>query len=150
MVGRTLGGATVATIQGIIVFCISIAAGFRPTSLAFLPVALLITMLIALLFTAMGTAIASLLEDMQGFQMIMNFLVMPIFFLSDALFPLERLPGSIFIAASANPLTYGVDGLRGGLGGQMHFGFGIDLGVLTGVTVLFLVIGSYLFSKIEI
>jgi ABC-2 type transport system permease protein len=122
MVGRTLGGATVATIQGIIVFCISIAAGFRPTSLAFLPVALLI----------------------------MNFLVMPIFFLSDALFPLERLPGSIFIAASLNPLTYGVDGLRGALGGEMHFGFGIDLAVLTGVTAPFLVIGSYLFSKIEI
>jgi len=86
MIGRTLGGATVATIQGIIVF-----------------------------FTAMGTAIASRLEDMQGFQMIMNFLVMPIFFLSGALFPLAGLPSSIFIAASLNPLTYGVDGLRGAL-----------------------------------
>ena len=134
----------------IIVFFISIAAGFRPASLAFLPFALLITVLTALLFTAMGTAIASLLEDMQGFQMIMNFLVMSIFFLSGALFPHEGLPGSIFIAASLNPLTYGVDGLRGSLGGQMHFGFGIDLAVLTGVTALFLVIGSYLFSKIEI
>ena len=110
----------------------------------------MITVLTALLFTAMGTAIASLLEDMQGFQMIMNFLVMPIFFLSGALFPLERLIGSIFIAASVNPLTYGVDGLRGALGGQMHFGFGIDLAVLTGVTILFLIVGSYLFSKIEI
>jgi ABC-2 type transport system permease protein len=107
--------------------------------------------LIALFFTAMGTAIASLLEDMQGFQMIMNFLVMPIFFLSGALFPLTGLPSSIDIIARLNPLTYGVDGLRGALvGGQMQFGFGIDLAVLTGVTVLFLVIGSYLFSKIEI
>jgi ABC-2 type transport system permease protein len=67
MIGRTLGGATVATLQGIIVFFISIAAGFRHTSLTFLPVALLIMALTALLFTAMGTAIASLLEDMQGF-----------------------------------------------------------------------------------
>jgi len=150
MIGRTLGGATVATLQGIIVFFISIAAGFRPTTLTFLPVALLIMALTALLFTAMGTAIASLLEDMQGFQMIMNFLVMPIFFLSGALFPLAGLPGSIFIAASLNPLTYGVDGLRGALGGQLHFGFGVDLAVLSGVTVLFLVVGSYLFSKIEI
>jgi ABC-2 type transport system permease protein len=83
--------------------------------------------------------------------MIMNFLVMPIFFLSGALFPLTGLPSSIDIIASLNPLTYGVDGLRGALiGGQMQFGFGIDLAVLTGVTVLFLVIGSYLFSKIEI
>lgn len=75
MIGRTLGGATVATLQGIIMFFISIAAGFRPTSLTFLPAAFLIMALTALLFTAMGTAIASLLEDMQGFQMIMNFLV---------------------------------------------------------------------------
>ena len=151
MIGRTLGGATVATLQGIIVFLISIAVGFRPTNIAFLPVAFLVMALIALFFTAMGTAIASLLEDMQGFQMIMNFLVMPIFFLSGALFPLTGLPSSIDIIARLNPLTYGVDGLRGALvGGQMQFGFGIDLGVLTGVTVLFLVIGSYLFSKIEI
>ena len=151
MIGRTLGGATVATLQGIIVFLISIAVGFRPTNIAFLPVAFLVMALIALFFTAMGTAIASLLEDMQGFQMIMNFLVMPIFFLSGALFPLTGLPSSIDIIARLNPLTYGVDGLRGALvGGQMQFGFGIDLAVLTGVTVLFLVIGSYLFSKIEI
>ncbi len=88
MIGRTLGGATVATLQGIIVFLLSIAAGFMPTNLTSLPIALLIMALTALLFTAMGTAIASLLEDMQGFQMIMNFLMMPIFFLSGALFPL--------------------------------------------------------------
>jgi len=150
MIGRTLGGATVATLQGIIVFFISIAAGFRPANLALLPVGLIIMALTALLFTAMGTAIASLLEDMQGFQMVMNFLVMPIFFLSGALFPLAGLPSSIFIAASINPLTYGVDGLRGGLGGQIHFGLITDFAVLSCITLLFLVVGSYLFSKIEI
>ncbi len=150
MIGRTLGGATVATLQGIIVFFISIAAGFRPANLTLLPVALLIMMLTALLFTAMGTAIASLLEDMQGFQMVMNFLVMPIFFLSGALFPLEGLPAAIDIVASLNPLTYGVDGLRGALTGQIHMGFISDFAVLFAVTALFMVIGSYLFSKIEI
>ncbi len=150
MIGRTLGGATVATIQGIIVFFISLAAGFRPTNITILPIAFLVMALTALLFTAMGTAIASLLEDMQGFQMVMNFLVMPIFFLSGALFPFEGLPGSIFIAASLNPLSYGVDGLRGALAGQMHFSFITDFAVLSVITALFLVVGSYLFSKIEI
>ncbi len=150
MIGRTLGGATVATLQGIIVFFISIAAGFRPADFMLFPAALIIMALTALLFTAMGTAIASLLEDMQGFQMVMNFLVMPIFFLSGALFPLEGLPDGIQLAASINPLSYGVDGLRGALIGQMHFGFILDLAVLSGITALFLVIGSYLFSKIEI
>jgi len=150
MIGRTLGGATVATIQGIIVFLISMVAGFRPTDIAMIPLAFLIMLLIALLFTAMGTAIASLLEDMQGFQMIMNFLVMPLFFLSGALFPLAGLPQAIVLAATLNPLAYGVDALRGTLVGQVHFGLGIDFLVLSGVTALFLVAGSYLFSKIEI
>ena len=150
MIGRTLGGATVATMQGIIVLLISVVAGFRPTNLVLLPVAILIMALIALLFTAMGTAIASLLEDMQGFQMIMNFLVMPLFFLSGALFPLQGLPGAIVLLSSLNPLTYGVDGLRGALVGQMYFGFGIDFLVLCGVSALFLVVGSYLFSKIQV
>lgn len=151
MIGRTLGGATVATIQGIIVLLISIVAGFRLTNYILLPVALLIMALIALLFTAMGTAIASLLEDMQGFQMIMNFLVMPLFFLSGALFPLQGLPDLIILIARLNPLAYGVDGLRAAfIGSQALFGFGIDFLVLAGVSALFLVIGSYLFSKIQV
>lgn len=150
MIGRTLGGATVATMQGIIVLLISLAAGFRPTNLMLLPVAFLIMAMIALLFTALGTAIASLLEDMQGFQMIMNFLVMPLFFLSGALFPLQGLPEIIVLFSSLNPLTYGVDGLRGALVGQLYFSFDFDFLVLSGVSALFLVVGSYLFSKIEI
>ncbi len=106
--------------------------------------------LVALLFTAMGTAIASLLEDMQGFQMIMNFLVMPLFFLSGALFPLQGLPKVIVLFSSLNPLSYGVDGLRGAFISQAYFGFGIDFAVLAGISALLLVIGSYLFSKIQI
>ncbi|MFU8794778.1 MAG: ABC transporter permease, partial [Dethiobacteria bacterium] len=87
MVGRTLGGATVAIIQGLIVLSIALLIGFRIASPLGLFTALLFMFLIATLFTALGTAIASLLEDMHGFQLIMNFLVMPLFFLSGALFP---------------------------------------------------------------
>jgi len=68
--------------------------------------------LIAILFTALGTAIASKLEDMQGFQLIMNFIIMPVFFLSGALFPLDELPKIIDYVTRFNPLTYGVDGVR--------------------------------------
>lgn len=150
MIGRTLGGATVATMQGIIVFFISMLAGFRPENIAMLPFAVMIMLLIALLFTAMGTAIASLLEDFQGFQMIMNFLVMPLFFMSGALFPLSGLPSAIAFIASINPLAYGVDGLRWALVGGAHFGIAADIAVLSGLAALFLVIGSRLFSKIEV
>ncbi len=150
MIGRTLGGATVATLQGVIVFGLSYITGFRPISLAMLPLAFLFMFLVALLFTAIGTAIASLLDDMQGFQLIMNFVVMPIFFLSGALFPLQGLPEGITIVASLDPLTYGVDGIRGALVNAAHFGMSTDLLVLGISTVLMLMLGSYLFSKIEI
>ncbi|NMB57200.1 ABC transporter permease [Candidatus Beckwithbacteria bacterium] len=150
MFGKTLGGATVAIIQGLIVFVLTLVIGFRPTNFYLLPVALIFIILIALLFTAFGTAIASVLEDMQGFQLIMNFLVMPIFFLSGAFSPMEGLPKFMAIITRIDPLTYGVDGLRGSLIGSVHFGLGFDLLILALLTTLLLFIGSYLFFKIEV
>ena len=149
MIGRTLGGATVATLQGIIVFFVAFLAGFRPGT-ALLPLALLFMILTAILFTALGTAIASLLNDMQGFQLIMNFLIMPIFFLSGALFPLQGLPKALVVVASVNPLAYGVDGLRGTLVNSAHFGLTTDFLVLGIIASVLLIIGGYLFSKIQI
>lgn len=150
MFGRTLGGATIATLQGFIVFLLALLAGFRPVSLASLPAAFVVMFLISFLFTALGTAIASTLQDFQGFQLIMNFLVMPLFFLSGALFPLQGLPGPLNLIASLDPLTYGVDALRSTLSHVSHFGLTTDVSVLCALTAIVLVIGSYLFSKIEI
>lgn len=150
MIGRTLGGATIATVQGIIVFLLTLVIGFRPVSLAAIPMSFVVMFFISLLFTALGTAIASTLQDFQGFQLIMNFLVMPLFFLSGSLFPLSSAPEFLKIIASIDPLTFGVDGLRGTLIGVAHFGLATDLGVLVILTVITLAIGSYLFSKIEI
>ena len=112
-------------------------------------VAFLFMFLVSLLFTALGTAIASLMDDMQGFQLIMNFLVMPIFFLSGALFPLHGIPLFLEVIAKFDPLSYGIDGFRQALISQAHFGIGIDLIVLSVVTVLILFAGSYLFERIE-
>ena len=150
MIGRTLGSATVALLQGIVVFLIAMLVGFRPEQWGMFPVALLAMFLLALLFTAFGTAIASLMEDFHGFQLIMNFLVMPLFFLSGALFPLEGLPPAIDIIAKIDPLTYGIDALRGTLIGATHFGLGTDFFILTVLTAVLMVVGSWLFSKIEV
>lgn len=150
MLGRTLGGATVATMQGIIVFLISMIAGFRPDKIFLLPFAFIVMFMVALLFTALGTAIASLLEDMQGFQFVVNFLIMPIFFLSGALFPLEGQSKILIDIARIDPLSYGVDGLRALMTGSYHFGLALDITVLTVVTLIILSIGSYFFSKIQI
>ena len=106
--------------------------------------------LTALLFTALGTAVACVLEDMQGFQLIMNFLVMPLFFLSGALFPLAGVPRAIELVARVDPLSYGVDGIRGALIGASHFSAVADIGVLGAFVGVLLAVGSYLFSRIQV
>lgn len=150
MIGRTLGGATVAAIQGTLVMTICVIVGFRPVDLWLLPAAFGFMLLIAIVFAALGTAIGSVLQDMQGFQVVMNFLVMPIFFLSGALFPLANLPGILKFLTSVDPLAYGVDGLRSTLIQQGHFGMTLDIAVLSAVAVLFLALATRLFSRIQI
>ncbi|MBV9926052.1 MAG: ABC transporter permease [Acidobacteria bacterium] len=150
MAGRTLGGATVATFQGLLIFAVSLVAGFRPVSVWALPAALGVLVLTAVVFAALGTAIGSTLKDMQGFQLVMNFMVMPIFFLSGALYPLANLPKALAVLTRVDPLTYGVDGVRGALSGITHFGISWDFGALAFVAVLLLGVGAWRFSKIEI
>ncbi len=147
--GKTLGGATVATLQGVLTLLLAILVGFRPAALALLP-AIVVMFLIALLFTALGIAIAARLEDMQAFPLLMNFIVMPIFFLSGALFPLAGLPSGIRFVTTINPLTYGVDALRLLLSGQGHFSLSLDLAVLSAVTLALLALGTVLFAGIEL
>ncbi len=150
MIGRTLGGATIAVAQGIIVFIITLFVGFHPTSVGGFFLALIFMFLIALLFTSIGTAIASVLEDMQGFSLIINFFIMPIFFLSGALFPLDGLPSIVAFLAKIDPLTFGVDAIRGTLVGGNYFPLTTDALVLIIVTASFVAIGSYLFGRIEV
>jgi ABC-2 type transport system permease protein len=150
MIGRTLGGATGAMVQGLVVAIICGVAGFRLAGASAIPGGILFMALIAVMFTALGTAVASVLEDFQGFQMVMNFLVMPIFFLSGALFPLGGLPPLMSAITSVDPLSYGVDGLRSALTGASHFGVPTDLFVLTMLSIATLLAGSYLFSKIQL
>ena len=150
MLGRTLGGATVAVIQGLLVAVVAFIAGFRAVDLKALPLALVFMLLIACLFAALGTAIGSSIQNIQGFQLIMNFLVMPIFFLSGALYPLSNLPVVMTAITSLDPLAYGVDGLRTTLIGMSHFSLATDGAVLVVVAAVFLAIGSHLFSKIEV
>ncbi len=148
MLGRTLGGATVAIFQGVVVLLISLIAGFRPDA-SYLLLALVFMIIIGILFTAFGTLIATLVDDMQAFPLIMNFIVMPTFFLSGALFPLQGLPGIINVLVKLNPLSYGVDGLRAALTHAGHFGLLTDFSIIGIVTAILLAIGSYRFSKIQ-
>ncbi len=150
MFGRTLGGATIAIFQGLLVLTVCVISGFRPTNWAALPVTFVFLVLIAITFCALGTAIGSRMENMQAFPLIMNFLMMPLFFLSGALFPLDGLPLPLRVITSLNPFSYGVDGLRGTLIGLSHFGLARDAGVLAVVATVFVLLGAYSFSKIEL
>jgi ABC-2 type transport system permease protein len=150
MIGRTLGGATVAMLQGTLIVVVCLIAGFRPVSLVGIPLGFAFMALIAIVFAALGTSIGSSLQDMQGFQLIMNFLVLPIFFLSGALFPLNNLPKPLSFVTKLDPLSYGVDGLRAALIGSTHFGALVDAAVLVCVAVALLCLGAWRFSKIEI
>ena len=149
MIGKTLGGVTVALMQGMLVLVVCLIAGFRP-SLPTLPQAVIFMALVALVFGALGVAIGSVLQDMQGFQLVMNFLVMPIFFLSGALFPLANLPKVLAAITIVDPLSYGVDGLRSAFIGLSHFGPFTDALVLSILAAILLMIGSRLFSRIQL
>lgn len=149
MLGRTLGGATVALVQGIVVFIITtLFAGFKVIWSGIF-VALIFAFLISLFFTAFGTAIASKLDDMQGFPLIINFLVMPMFFLSGALFPIDGLPKLFGYIVRINPLSYAVDGMRGALIGQHTFSYFTDGLILSIFTFGCLYIGAELFKRIQ-
>lgn len=148
--GRSLGGATIATIQGIILLIITMIIGFRPTSLILIPFALIFMFLLAFLFTALGTALASQVQDMQAFPLIMNFIIMPVFFLSGALYPLETAPNAIKGVALFDPLSYQVDALRELLTSTSHFGLLIDFGITIICISIITILGMYLFSRIEV
>jgi ABC-2 type transport system permease protein len=150
MIGKTLGGATVATLQGLLVLVICLIAGFRPVNWLTLPLALVFMIMTAIVFAGLGVAIGSQLQDIQGMQLIMNFIVLPIYFLSGALFPLNDLPTVLNFLTRIDPLTYGVDGLRSILIGTSQFAPELSFSVLAVAAVIFVALGGYSFSKIQI
>jgi ABC-2 type transport system permease protein len=150
MIGRTFGAATVAVIQGLLVAIVCFAVGFRIVDWKLLPVGILFMGLIACLFASLGTAIGSVLQNFQGFQLIMSFVVMPIFFLSGALYPLDNLPKVFRMVTNLDPLAYGVDGLRTALIGRSYFGATLDAIVLMAASCVLLAVGRHLFSRIQI
>jgi ABC-2 type transport system permease protein len=151
--GRTLGGATTALIQGLIILTIAIALGIQISSILGLMLTIIFMILIAFTAVGFGLLLASNMEDFQGFQIIINLIILPLFFLSSAFFPIATspdLPGFIITASFLNPLFYMVDGMRGSLTGvNNYFHPLIDLAIVFVICLIILGIGSYSFSKSE-
>ncbi len=149
LLGNALGGATISLLQAILVLLISIALGFRPHNLAYLPLALLIMIALSLTLTSFGAGIASMVEDFQGFQGINNFLIFPLFFLSSSLYPLTNVPTFLRILSEINPLSYCVDALRYTMIHQTHFGLGKDLLVMAAALVVCVTFAVNRFNRIQ-
>lgn len=150
MLGRTLGVATVALLQGAIVAVVCAVAGFRPASPALVAASIGFLLLIALAFAGLGTIIGTSMRNMQGTQAVVNFVVMPLFFLSGAFYPLDNLPSALAVLTRLNPLSYGVDGLRATLIGQSQFTLALDATVLIVLAVVVISVGAWRFSKMEV
>ena len=150
MSGQTLGGATTAVIQGSMILVLSMFVGFPLLNPVGFLIALAFMVLIGISFTAFGIAIASRMEDMTGFQLIMNFVVFPIFGLSGALFPISTLPAWMIPLTLLDPLTYGVEGIRYGLTGVSQINPLVCGAVIGGFTLVMTILGAYLFRKIKI
>ncbi|HDQ07383.1 MAG TPA: multidrug ABC transporter permease [Methanoculleus sp.] len=150
MLGQTFGGATTAVIQGAIILVLSLFIGLQFPGISGFLIAFVFMLLIGICFAALGIAIASKMEDMHGFQLIMNFVIFPIFGLSGALFPIENLPAWVRMVTYLDPLTYGVEGIRYGLLGTAAISPVTCLAVLGGSTAVMIVIGAALFRKASI
>ena len=146
--GKALGGATTAVIQGILIMVIALLLGVQ-LQLANIVLLLFFMFLISTMFVSLGIAIASRMEDMHGFQLIMNFLIMPFFFLSGAFFPLSTAPELLRTLSLFDPLTYAVEGLRYLLTSSSEMAFGLSLTVVLGLTAGFMVLAMYMFNRIE-
>lgn len=149
ILGRSLGGMTIALVQALIIVAIAMAMGVKISGISGFFLSIVFMILTCATFTGLGLIIATKLADTQGFMSIMNLVIMPIFFLSGAFFPLQAMPAGIRYIMYINPLTYGVDGLRGALVGGAAFPLWLDFAVLLVLSITLAGLGAYFFSKME-
>jgi len=149
ILGRSLGGMTIALVQALIIVAIAMAMGVKISGISGFFLSIVFMILTCATFTGLGLIIATKLADTQGFMSIMNLVIMPIFFLSGAFFPLQDMPAGIRYIMYINPLMYGVDGLRGALVGGAAFPLWLDFAVLLVLSITLAGLGAYFFSKME-
>jgi len=148
VVGRTLGGSTVALIQGLIILVVSVILGVKISLIGLAP-ALIFMLMIAFFAVGLGLSIAARLQDPHAFPLLMNLILMPAVFLSTAFFPLEGVSEWMRYLVYVNPLTYMVDGLRGFLVGASSIPLSVDIAVTAALCISTTMLGAYLFSKAE-
>lgn len=149
VLGRIAGGATTALIQAVLILAISYIMGFKIINILSIFLAIVFMILIAVTFLGLGLIFASKMRDMQGFSIVMNFVIFPLFFLSGALYPLENFPVWLRYISKLDPLTYGVDGLRAVLIGVSSFSIFYNFIFMAIFSSVMILLGAYFFEKSE-
>ncbi len=149
VLGMVAGGATTPILQATILMLLSVFLGFRLPGVPAIAGAIVVMFLIALIFINIGLTVSSVLKDLHGFNLIINFIVFPLFLLSGALFPVANLPGAIRVFSFLDPLTYGVDALREIMIGYSEFPLVADLGILLTISSVTVAVSAYFFRKGE-
>lgn len=151
ILGKIAGSATVSVANGILILIIAILFGIFPFSslnILYLVSTILFMILTSTSIVSLGLIIASKLNSMEGFQLIMSFLVIPLFLLSGAFFPLQNVPSWMRMLAFFDPLMYGVDGMRASLINLSQLPILSDLAVLTVFCIIVIFISSFMFRRI--
>ncbi|MGI0100486.1 MAG: ABC transporter permease [Candidatus Micrarchaeaceae archaeon] len=152
VMGKIVGSATVSLITAVVIFVIIVAVGVIPVSLltaSGVIIAIIFMVLISSIFVSIGLIIASYINNIEGFQVLINFLVLPMFFLSSALFPLTSAPLWMKGISSIDPLMYGVDGMRGALVGIHAYPIYLDMIIVVGIAVGLIIVSNMTFSRMQ-
>ncbi len=149
MAGIAMGHVTTSMGKGLIFLAALYAGHLIRLDATGLVVTLIFMFLISASFVSLGIALASVMDDPHGFPLVMNFLIMPVFFLSGALYPLEGLPGWLKMLTYINPLTYGVDGIRFAVGGPSHFSPVSDFLILMVFWIGATLAGAFMFRRMS-
>jgi ABC-2 type transport system permease protein len=149
VLGKALSGTIISVIQAAIILALFPFLGIRLGVLSIIE-ALVICTLLSFCIASLGIVIATFYESFESFSVIMNFIVMPMFFLSGAMYPVKMLPSILKLLTRINPFTYGIDALKHAIfreEGVFDFPLFMDIGVLVATSVVFVIISGSLFEK---
>jgi ABC-2 type transport system permease protein len=146
--GKMVGGSIDALLQGAAMLVLGVVLGIQYNLLA-LVLAFVFMFVLASGLVSLGLIIGSNMESVEGFQLVISFLVFPMFFFSGALFPIDNLPPYLLVFTMIDPVTYAVDGLRGLLLGSSQLPIILNLGILLGFAAVFIAVGTWSFKRLK-
>ncbi len=146
--GKMVGGSIDSLIQGCAMLVFGLVLGINFTILKVL-FSFVFMLVLASALVSLGLIIGSNMESVEGFQLIISFLIFPMFFFSGALYPLKDLPQYLLIFTYLDPVTYAVDGLRGTLLGSSQMPIAVNLTILAVFAAVMIGIGTWTFKRLK-